>query len=465
MLAKFKPFRYLQKLWCQPVSHRWVPIFGVATLVFAIGWLASSSNLQASIIANSSALETIRPYVAEVRTAQTDYRAAIGQGNGGAYDQYQSALLCTDQLDDKLQSLKELRGSYRRLGTQIGLREREQRLRALLPKVENQARTIVREIFTVAEEEALLMRADDLKLNFEKVTARLANCLETFKNVERCGAEIQAFLVAEEEIKQEILAIQNMSVEKEQEAQKRLEPLQKESEQLWYKSEQELFDEGRQLSSLWLKIQARQLKAEAPPSSGDQAIASAIETGTRIGTTIGNAAKIITSPLAGAAAMLGPEGILGAGKDIVNGISTGLFGAPLFPDASPSAGGGDGSGATTISGSDAATGLKEFAKSYKGNQYGSAIGMVTGWTNFLLPFVGAIAIAAIVFAGFLYLTAAGNQEQTEKAKKIIIWVVIGIIIIVSAYAIVNTVLSAKSAVQTDNQVDVSIGGTDINVGW
>ena len=353
MLAKFKPFRYLQKLWCQPVSHRWVPIFGVATLVFAIGWLASSSNLQASIIANSSALETIRPYVAEVRTAQTDYRAAIGQGNGGAYDQYQSALLCTDQLDDKLQSLKELRGSYRRLGTQIGLREREQRLRALLPKVENQARTIVREIFTVAEEEALLMRADDLKLNFEKVTARLANCLETFKNVERCGAEIQAFLVAEEEIKQEILAIQNMSVEKEQEAQKRLEPLQKESEQLWYKSEQELFDEGRQLSSLWLKIQARQLKAEAPPSSGDQAIASAIETGTRIGTTIGNAAKIITSPLAGAAAMLGPEGILGAGKDIVNGISTGLFGAPLFPDASPSAGGGDGSGATTISGSDA----------------------------------------------------------------------------------------------------------------
>ncbi|MFH1375499.1 MAG: MMCAP2_0565 family pilin-like conjugal transfer protein [Patescibacteria group bacterium] len=91
--------------------------------------------------------------------------------------------------------------------------------------------------------------------------------------------------------------------------------------------------------------------------------------------------------------------------------------------------------------------------------------MITGWTNFLLPFVGAIAIAAIVYAGFLYLTAAGNQEQTEKAKKIIIWVVIGIIVIVSAYAIVNTVLSGKSAVQSDNQVDISIGGTDINVGW
>ena len=62
------------------------------------------------------------------------------------------------------------------------------------------------------------------------------------------------------------------------------------------------------------------------------------------------------------------------------------------------------------------------------------------WTNFFLGFLALVAMIALIFAGFLYITAAGNEEQAGKAKKIIIWVVVGIIVILLAYALVNTLI-------------------------
>ena len=68
--------------------------------------------------------------------------------------------------------------------------------------------------------------------------------------------------------------------------------------------------------------------------------------------------------------------------------------------------------------------------------------LVIGWTNFLLSVAALLAVIAIVWAGFLYVTAAGDDGRMETAKKIIIWVFIGIILILGAYAIVNTVMLA-----------------------
>jgi len=118
-----------------------------------------------------------------------------------------------------------------------------------------------------------------------------------------------------------------------------------------------------------------------------------------------------------------------------------------------------------LDGSGAAKGLKVFEKNYKGNTYGSAIGMVTGWTNFVLPFVSAIAIVALVYAGFLYLTSFGNDEQSGKAKKIIIWVVIGIILIISSYAIVNTLIGTDGSGGDDDDfsLDLDLGGLELSI--
>ncbi len=68
--------------------------------------------------------------------------------------------------------------------------------------------------------------------------------------------------------------------------------------------------------------------------------------------------------------------------------------------------------------------------------------LVIGWTNFLLSVAALLAVIAIVWAGFLYVTAGGDDGRMETAKKIIIWVFIGILLILGAYAIVNTVMQA-----------------------
>ncbi len=41
------------------------------------------------------------------------------------------------------------------------------------------------------------------------------------------------------------------------------------------------------------------------------------------------------------------------------------------------------------------------------------------------------------------MTAGGEDAQMEKAKKVVIWVVVGIILILGSYAIVNTFQKAN----------------------
>lgn len=68
--------------------------------------------------------------------------------------------------------------------------------------------------------------------------------------------------------------------------------------------------------------------------------------------------------------------------------------------------------------------------------------------NFFLTFLGLIAVVMIIYGGFLYVSAAGNQEKIESAKKIIMYAVIGIIVILLSFAIVNTILTAGSGAAT-----------------
>lgn len=162
------------------------------------------------------------------------------------------------------------------------------------------------------------------------------------------------------------------------------------------------------------------------------------------------------------------------------GLLSGLGISGSYSDGSTSVDVSIGSGGTTgpaLTGPGATQGLQNFSQYYAGNKYGSALGIIVGWTNFVLPFISVIAIAAIVYAGFLYLTAFGSSEQTDKAKKILLWVVIGIILIFSAYAIVNTLLSGQSGAVTSGtgsvgsgssstgSASVSIGGVNVDLGF
>jgi len=60
--------------------------------------------------------------------------------------------------------------------------------------------------------------------------------------------------------------------------------------------------------------------------------------------------------------------------------------------------------------------------------------------NWFLGFLGFIAVAMVIYGGVLYVTSAGEDEKTGKAKKILLYAIIGIIIIFLSFAIVNTVI-------------------------
>ncbi len=68
--------------------------------------------------------------------------------------------------------------------------------------------------------------------------------------------------------------------------------------------------------------------------------------------------------------------------------------------------------------------------------------LVGNVVNLALSLSGIILVSLLVYGGFLYLTAAGNPDAVKKAKSLMMNAVIGIVIIVSAYAISVFVLDA-----------------------
>lgn len=64
--------------------------------------------------------------------------------------------------------------------------------------------------------------------------------------------------------------------------------------------------------------------------------------------------------------------------------------------------------------------------------------------NYFLTFLGIVAVMMIIFGGVTYVTAAGKQESIDNAKKIILYALLGIVIILLSFAIVNTILGAAS---------------------
>ena len=78
-----------------------------------------------------------------------------------------------------------------------------------------------------------------------------------------------------------------------------------------------------------------------------------------------------------------------------------------------------------------------------------------------LGVLGTIFLVLTVYAGFLWMTAAGNDEQAGKARKLLYDGVIGLAIILAAYSItyfVSRVLvdTTGTSLQTPNNSDYCI---------
>lgn len=58
-----------------------------------------------------------------------------------------------------------------------------------------------------------------------------------------------------------------------------------------------------------------------------------------------------------------------------------------------------------------------------------------------LGLLGTIAVVLVIYAGFLWMTAAGNEDKIKRAKDVLKAAVIGLVIILSAFAITSFIIS------------------------
>lgn len=89
--------------------------------------------------------------------------------------------------------------------------------------------------------------------------------------------------------------------------------------------------------------------------------------------------------------------------------------------------------------------------------------VVLGAITILLGFLGVIFLVLMIYGGWLWMTAQGNEEQTTKARKIIFDAIIGLLILAAAY-IITVVVGAyifesagfgKTAVYNTGQVETA----------
>ena len=72
----------------------------------------------------------------------------------------------------------------------------------------------------------------------------------------------------------------------------------------------------------------------------------------------------------------------------------------------------------------------------------------------LLSFVGVLLLVILLYAGFLWMTAGGDEGKVKKARTMIFNAIVGLVITVAAYAISAFVLNALSGASGGGQ-DVS----------
>lgn len=70
---------------------------------------------------------------------------------------------------------------------------------------------------------------------------------------------------------------------------------------------------------------------------------------------------------------------------------------------------------------------------------------ITAVLNVLLGFLGIIAVIVILLGGFKWMTAGGNEDKTGEAKKLIGAGIVGLVIILAAYAIATYVINTISS--------------------
>ena len=138
---------------------------------------------------------------------------------------------------------------------------------------------------------------------------------------------------------------------------------------------------------------------------------------------------------------------------IASVITGGLFGGSVFAKTPKSAAGGASAGSSSDSGSGGSTGICppgsknpgaaniaacNIDPDHKGDDLISDTNKII---NVVIGVLGVVAVAVVIYGGFLFLTAQGDPGKIKKGKDSITWGIIGLVIALLSWSIINFVLS------------------------
>ena len=83
-----------------------------------------------------------------------------------------------------------------------------------------------------------------------------------------------------------------------------------------------------------------------------------------------------------------------------------------------------------------------------------ATGVFTRITNTLLFAIGVISVFMLIYGGLRYVISGGDSKRVTDAKNTIMYAIIGLIIAVLSYAIINFVIASLAGANDATQLDV-----------
>jgi len=71
--------------------------------------------------------------------------------------------------------------------------------------------------------------------------------------------------------------------------------------------------------------------------------------------------------------------------------------------------------------------------------------IIGGIIQYLLGFVGILALVMFIYGGITWMTSAGAPEKIKKGRDTLVWAVLGLAFVFFSYAILNFVIEALLA--------------------
>lgn len=94
-------------------------------------------------------------------------------------------------------------------------------------------------------------------------------------------------------------------------------------------------------------------------------------------------------------------------------------------------------------------GIEDGANSAKGKDQQTDLfgpsGVFQTITNVLLFLIGAISVIMLIIGGIRYVVSGGDSTAVQNAKNTILYAIVGIVVAILAYAVVNFVINSFAA--------------------